>query len=178
MKPATLYGVPHSLYAGRARSYLINADIAYRECAPNTDHYMQSVLPKAGGRFGMPTLELPDGNVIRDGAAIIDHYEAATGHTFSPATPRQAFVSRLFDVIGAEGLLRPAMHYRWNFDEENLSFIEFHMAMIPPPGTVGESMAGKIAAEMRKTTQRFGVNANLVLRMLMQTKPKEVEQIV
>ncbi len=37
---ATLYGVPHSLYAGRARSYLIKAGIAYREQAPKTEHYL------------------------------------------------------------------------------------------------------------------------------------------
>jgi hypothetical protein len=116
LQPATLFGVPHSLYTGRARSYLIEAGIAYCEQAPNTEHYLKTVLPLAGGRLGMPTLELSDGRVIRDGAAIIDHFEEDEGHPFSPATPKQRFVSRLFDVIGAEGLLRPAMHYRWNFD--------------------------------------------------------------
>lgn len=155
--PATLYGVAHSLYTGRARSYLIKADIPYREQAPNTEHYMTTVLPLAGGRFAMPTLELADGRVIRDGAAIIDHFEDDGGHTYSPATPKQRIVSRLFDVIGAEGLLRPAMHYRWNFDAENLAFLKAHMLMITPPGDIGIKMADKVAEEMRKATVRFGV---------------------
>jgi len=158
LRPATLYGVPHSLYTGRARSYLIKAGIAYREQAPNSEYYLKTVLPLAGGRLGMPTLELPDGRVIRDGAAIIDHFEADEGHPFSPATPKQRFVSRLFDVIGAEGLLRPAMHYRWNFDAENLDFLILHMRMLVPPGDIGNQMARKVADQMREATVSFGVS--------------------
>ena len=29
----------------------------------------------------------------------------------------------LFDVIGIDGLLRTAMHYRWNFPGDNLDFV-------------------------------------------------------
>lgn len=155
--PLTLYGVSHSLYTGRARSYLIKAGIPYREQPPNTAHYKNHVLPNAGGRRGIPVVELEDGDVIRDGAAIIDHFEAVSGHPFSPATPKQNFFSLLFDVIGAEGLLRPAMHYRWNFDEENLDFLMFHFQMIMPPGDVGAEMARKSAGQMRQAAMGFGV---------------------
>ena len=155
MPNATLYGIPHSLYAGRARSYLIKAGIAYRELAPTTEHYFQNVLPKAGGRSSMPTLELADGQVIRDGAAIIDHFENETGHTFSPVSPKQRFFSRLFDVIGAEGLLRPAMHYRWNFDAENIDFLRFHMTLLSG-GDAG--LANKFVENMRRAARQFGVS--------------------
>ena len=123
-----------SLYTGRARSYLINAGLPYRERPTTSPHFIDTVLPKAGGRRSLPTVELPDGTVIRDGVAIVDHFEAEAGHPFSPATPKQRIVSRLFDAIGAEGLLRPAMHYRWNFDDENLAFLTFHFETIFPPG--------------------------------------------
>ncbi len=156
-QPVTLYGVPHSLYTGRARSYLIKADIAYREQAPNTEHYQKTVVPLAGGRRGLPTLECPDGRVIRDGAAIIDHFEEETGHRFSPKTPKHRFFSRLFDVIGAEGFLRPAMHYRWNFETENLDYLNFHFEMLTPRGDVGVGMARKVADQMRRATVGFGV---------------------
>ncbi|MEO1027796.1 MAG: glutathione S-transferase family protein [Pseudomonadota bacterium] len=156
--PLTLYGVSHSLYTGRARSYLIKAGIPYREQPPNTARYKNHVLPNAGGRRGIPVIELDGGDVIRDGAAIIDHFEAASGHTFSPATPKQRFFSRLFDAIGAEGLLRPAMHYRWNFDEDNLDFLMFHFQMIMPPGEIGAEMAKKSAGQMRQAAMAFGVN--------------------
>ena len=39
--------------------------------------------------------------------------------------PRQQVVSALFDVIGTDGLLRPAMHYRWNYPDENLDFVRY-----------------------------------------------------
>lgn len=80
----------------------------------------------------MPTVELPDGTVIRDSVAIVDHFEAERGWPATPTTTRQRIVSRLFDVIGAEGLLRPAMHYRWNFDATQLEFLRFHFRTILP----------------------------------------------
>ena len=134
MNPIILYGSPFSLYTGRPRSYFIKAGLPYREVPHTSEHYMNTVLPKAGGRRGMPTVELPDGTVIRDGVAIVDHFEAEGGHAFSPTTPKQRFVSRLFDAIGAEGMLRPAMHYRWNFDEQHLEFLTWHFRTVFPPG--------------------------------------------
>lgn len=133
MQPIVLYGVPISLYTGRARSYLIKAGLSYREAPPTSAHFMETVLPKAGGRRSMPTVELPDGTVIRDSVAIVDHFESGSGHGFSPRTPKQRIVSRLFDAIGAEGLLRPAMHYRWNFDAVQQEFVETHFEAIYPP---------------------------------------------
>ena len=40
--------------------------------------------------------------------------------------PKQRIISALFDVIGTDGLLRPAMHYRWSFPEDNLAFVRYH----------------------------------------------------
>lgn len=157
-QPLTLYGVPHSLYTGRARSYLIKAGIPFCELPPSAPRYQSEVVPKAGGKLGLPTIEFPDGRVIRDGASIIDFFEGKGGHTFSPTTPKQRFFSRLFDAIGAEGLLRPAMHYRWNFEAENLDYLVFHFEMLMPPGDAGKAMARKAADKMRGATRAFGVN--------------------
>ena len=158
----TLYGTPLSLYAGRARSYLIKAGIDYRETTPTSLHYAKHVVPHAGGRRSMPTVELSDGTVIRDGAAIVDYFEAETGFCFSPRTPKQRIISRLFDVIGAEGMLRPAMHYRWNFPEENLDFLTFHFRSVMPPGPKREAMAEAAADSMRTACREFGVTADTV----------------
>ncbi|MEL7546965.1 MAG: glutathione binding-like protein [Pseudomonadota bacterium] len=153
----TLYGAPHSLYTGRARSYLIKAGLPYRETAAISQHYGTHVKPNAGGRHGLPTVELADGNVIRDGAAIIDHFEAQNGHAFSPKTPKQHLFSLLLDVIGAEGLLRPAMHYRWNFDAENLPFLRLHFEMLVPDRPDRSALALKVENQMRGAAQAFGV---------------------
>ena len=37
MTQAILYGIPISLYTGRARSYLIKAGIDYKEVSPDRD---------------------------------------------------------------------------------------------------------------------------------------------
>ena len=153
----TLYGVPHSLYTGRARSYLIKAGILHTETPANTPHYRNNVLPKAGGRLSLPTIEFEDGRVIRDGAAIIDHFEAENGFPFKPKTPKQNVMSLLFDAIGAEGLLRPAMHYRWNFDAENIAFLRFHFEMLVPDLPNRKEMALKAENQMRGATKAFGV---------------------
>lgn len=158
----TLYGAPHSLYTGRVRSYLIKAGIAYREMAPNTTHYLSKVLPKAGGRFGMPTIEIENGDVIRDGAAIVDYFEKLTGNPFTPSTPKQSFFSLLLDVIGAEGLLRPAMHYRWHFEEENFEFLKLHFRMITSSDAEGEKMADRLFDDMRiRATPAMGATSEL-----------------
>ena len=105
MQEVTLYGSPISLYTGRVRSYLIKNGIRYRERETHSEHFKNEVLPKAGGLRTIPIVETSDGMVIRDGVAIVDHFEDTNGHDCSPTSPQQLIASLLFDVIGAEGLL-------------------------------------------------------------------------
>ena len=156
MSEITLYGSPLSLYTGKARSYLIKSRLSYREVLPNTQHYETNVLPKMGGRRSIPVVETANGEVIRDGAAIIDHYESRNGQLYSPKTPKQQFISRLFDVIGMEGLLRPAMHYRWNFDDFNKEFVQFHFETFIPPNLDRKALAEKRMNQMRDAGRSFG----------------------
>ena len=72
-KPIVLYGSPMSLYTGRVRSYLIKNRIPYVEEPHATPHYHNVVLPKAGGRRGIPTIEFTDLSVIRYGVESLDH---------------------------------------------------------------------------------------------------------
>lgn len=152
----TLYGAPLSLYTGRPRSYLIKSGENYREQTPTTRYFLDDIVPRAGGRSGMPTLETADGEVIRDGAAIIDHFEALNSRRFTPTGARQNVISLLFDVIGAEGLMRPAMHYRWNFPEANLAFLTFHFESCIPGWLDRASVAQKSMNQMRNAGQMFG----------------------
>ena len=156
MSKVTLYGSSLSLYTGRARSYLIKTGIPYEETLPTSQHFQENVLPKMGGRRSVPVIETEEGEVVRDGAAIIDHYEAINNQCFSPVTPKQQTLSLLFDVIGTEGLLRPAMHYRWNFPEENLDFLTFHFECFIPPHLDKKQMAEKQMNRMRNSGENFG----------------------
>lgn len=138
--PITLYGVPISLYTGRARSYLIKAALPYVEKTHTTKYFFDNVLPKAGGRRSLPTVELEDGTVIRDSVAIVDHFEAERGYPHTPTTPRQQIVSLLIDAFGSEGMMRPAMYYRWAFPEQD-AFIKFHFEAMTPYNATPEQTA-------------------------------------
>jgi glutathione S-transferase len=156
MQELTLYASPVSLYSGKARSYLIKAGIPYSEISPGNAHYREQVLPKAGGAT-MPTIELADGTVVRDGTRIFDHFEAGESQ-FAPQSPCQSVVSLLFDVIGSEGLLRPAMHYRWNFPDSNDAFLKRHFEMLAPEGIDASQMAEAGMQRMRMAGVAFGTS--------------------
>ncbi|MFK7863791.1 MAG: glutathione S-transferase family protein [Pseudohongiellaceae bacterium] len=157
MTETILYGSPLSLFTGRARSYLIKAGIAYRETTPTSEHFKNQILPKMGGRQSIPVVETETGEVIRDGAAIIDFYETFSNKRFSPSSPKQKILSLLFDAIGCEGLLRPAMHYRWNFPDKNLDFLQFHFETFIPKELDRASLASKRMDQMRGAGRAFGV---------------------
>ncbi len=153
----TLYAIPHSLYSGRARSYLIKNGIAFRELSTGHESFKADILPRAKLPT-IPVLLTPQGQVIRDGAAIIEYFEAANGRPCQPSTPCQHIVSGLFDVIGAEGLLRPAMHYRWNFPQENLDFLHFHFLCSQPDSPEREAKTAHMMDRMRHVGTAFGVS--------------------
>ena len=153
----TLYAITHSLYSGRARAYLVKNGIPFEERSTGHESFKADVLPK-GKLPTIPTLVIPGGEVIRDGAAIIEHFEAANGRPCRPTGPRQRVLSALFDVIGSEGLLRPAMHYRWNFPEDNLAFLRYHFFHSQRDVPAREEKTERMMGRMRHVAGIWGVN--------------------
>ncbi len=151
-----LYALPHSLYSGRARSYLIKNNIPFQEFSCGHESYKAEIVAEAK-LATIPVLRTEEGQVIRDGAAIIEYFEAANGRPCLPATPKQQIISGLFDLIGAEGLLRPAMHYRWNFPEENLSFLHYHFFHSQRDHPEREAKTQYMMDKMRYAATVFGV---------------------
>ncbi|MEM8499336.1 MAG: glutathione S-transferase family protein [Pseudomonadota bacterium] len=156
-EPHTLYAMTHSLYSGRARSYLIKNQIPFIERSTGHESFKTEVLPK-GKLPTIPTLQTPGGEVIRDGAAIIEYFEAAGGRPCRPPGQRQQIVSALVDVIGAEGLMRPAMHYRWNYPEDNLAFVRYHFLYSQRNTSQREEKTEYMMNRMRHAAMIFGVN--------------------
>jgi glutathione S-transferase len=160
--PHILYGGPVSLYTGKVRSYLRKNNINFVEVHPNSERYLKHVVPTVG-RWIMPCLETPDGRIIQDGADIIDYFDAEIQLSKYPTHPTTAVhraVTHLFELFGGEGLLRAAMHYRWNFDEQNLSFLEseFGISVIPKMTSDQISMNfARSSGRMRKAAVTFGV---------------------
>ena len=153
----TLYGIAHSLYTGRARSYLIKNGIAFKELSTGHESFKAEILPKAKLPT-IPTLLTAGGQVIRDGAAIIEHFESSNGRLCRPKLPKQQIVSALFDVIGTDGLLRPAMHYRWNYPEDNLSFLHYHFYHSQRDLPTRDEKTERMMDRMRHVAQIWGVN--------------------
>lgn len=152
-----LYAITHSLYSGRARSYLIKQRIPFQELSTGHESFKAEVLPK-GKLPTIPTLLMPDGEVVRDGAAIIEHFEAANGRPCQPQGSCQQIASLLFDVIGTDGLLRPAMHYRWNFPDDNLAFIRYHFYHSQRDLPNRDDKTEHMMNRMRHAAQIFGVS--------------------
>lgn len=134
-----LYGMAGSLYTAKVRAYLRKQGIAFRERAPAHPRFLEAAVP-AVGRWIIPILETPEGAFLQDGADILAHFEARGPRLpATPASPVHEAVARLFELFGGEGLLRPAMHYRWNFDAENLAFIKADFLFGLAPGVDGEA---------------------------------------
>ncbi|MEM9513371.1 MAG: glutathione S-transferase family protein [Actinomycetota bacterium] len=157
----TLYGGPPSLYTGKARSYLRRQGIDFVEVSPGSDRYRNEIIPQVG-RWIIPVLETPDGEVIQDGADIIDHFErGAHPRRFEvyPRSPVLLAISHVFELFGGEGLLRPAMHYRWNFDDDNLDFLASEFALLGPPvdDETARRFFDRSSGRMRRAAVSFGV---------------------
>lgn len=151
-----LYAITHSLYSGRARSYLIKHQIPFEEYSTGHESFKNEVLPK-GKLATIPTLVTSEGAVIRDGAAIIEYFEALNGRPSQPDGPLQRIISALFDVIGTDGLLRPAMHYRWNFPDDNLPFLRYHFLHSQRDTSERSEKTEAMMNRMRYAAMIFGV---------------------
>ena len=162
-----LYGTPGSLYTGKARSYLIKQGISFQNRAAGEARFREEIVPKIG-RWIIPVLESADGEILQDGSDIIDHFEAKGTARLPayPATPLHRLIGQIFELFGGEGLLRPAMHFRWNFDETNQAFLSKDFpAALAPTGATAEVQAGIFAmasGRMRKAMRSFGVTPDSI----------------
>ncbi|MDD3443841.1 MAG: glutathione S-transferase N-terminal domain-containing protein [Zavarzinia sp.] len=122
--PYILYGAPVSLYTGKSRAFMRKSGLPFRERLPSDPRYTSEILAKIG-RFWLPVLEAPDGTLVQDTTEIVDFIESREPDVLTcyPASPRQAIAALIIELYGDEGLVRQAMHYRWNFLEENGRFL-------------------------------------------------------
>ena len=128
----TLWGSAHSLYTGKARSYLVKKGLPFREHYLSHPDFAARILP-AIGKSSVPVLETEQGEIVQDSGDIIDLLESRhVAPVVDPVSPLQKLVSLLFDAFGSEYLLPTAMHYRWSYREQQEEFLraEFGRAII------------------------------------------------
>ncbi len=113
-----LWGAPVSLWSGRTRAYFIKKGIDYQEIYPANPRFMTDIVPNIG-YFAVPVTELQDGTLIQDGTDVMEYFEKQTAiPSMLPETPVQRAVAWLLECFGCDLFFIPAMHYRWNFPEQ------------------------------------------------------------
>jgi acyl-CoA-binding protein/glutathione S-transferase len=169
-----LYGMPGSLYTAKVRSYLRKQRIPFEERSTAHPTFRDHILPMIG-RWIIPVLQTPDGTLVQDGSMIIDHLESLRDHRSTkpgeqgpsalPPDPLLRVLAHLFELFGGEGLLRPAMHYRWNFDADNLEFLrrDFTSSLAPAASATEQAEVFAFSSSrMRGATKAFGVNSETI----------------
>ncbi|MDZ7791752.1 MAG: glutathione S-transferase family protein [Xanthomonadales bacterium] len=161
----TLYAAECSLYSGKLRSYLRKKGIAYREIAPSVLTYKRFIVPRTGVSY-IPVLHTPDDEVWQDTTEIIDRLEARhPDPAVYPESPCQRLVSLLLEVYGDEWLLIPAMHYRWNFPDDNLPFLhdEFGGVAFPwLPRFLRRRLGRRVAARFAGFVPGLGITEDTI----------------
>lgn len=156
---ATLFGAPLSLYSGKARAYIDWKGVDYAEVLATPDVYRDVILPHVG-RPVIPVVRCDDGAVLQDTTCIIDHYEAAApGPSVYPDGPRQRLAALLIECFADEWLVIPAMHYRWQYNEEWI-YGEFGKVALPGGTPEEQAEAGRQrAAPFRGSVPMLGITA-------------------
>ncbi|MEO0982080.1 MAG: glutathione S-transferase family protein [Pseudomonadota bacterium] len=126
----TLYGAEVSYFTGKARAYLDWADLPYEERLATRDVYKDVIVPRVGWPV-IPVLIGPDEEVLQDTSDIIDALEARhLGLSVYPCDPAQRLAALLFELLGDEWLVIPAMHYRWRYNRD-FAYREFGKISAP-----------------------------------------------
>ena len=157
----TLYGMAASLYTGKVRAYMRRNHVPFAEEKAGGERF-NTVVREAVGRWIIPVIETPDGDFVQDGTDILDHFEREgfSKHSIYPTDPKLKVIAHLFELFGGEGILRAAMHYRWNFDETNLAFLKTTFEDVLPNGLSQENREAMFlhaSGRMRKAAIAFGV---------------------
>jgi len=157
----TMYGAEMSLYSGKARSYLRKQGFDFEEVKASLKIYKNIIIPNTGVRY-IPVVKTTDGQYLQDTSVIIDELEKVSkAPSVYPSTPKQRLAAQLLEVYGDEWLLIPAMHYRWNFPNQNQPFIfqEFGSVIFPnAPAFLRRFIGKRIGAKFQGFVPGLGIN--------------------
>lgn len=115
--PLRVHGLDLSYFTGKLEGYLRCKGIAYDLVEMSTGSF--KACAKATGVAQMPQVEWHNGQWLSDTTQIIEFLEANTpGGSVIPADPLMRFVAQLLEDFGDEWLWRPALYYRWAFEQD------------------------------------------------------------
>ena len=124
--PITVYGSSISYFTGKLENYFRIKGIPYT-LQPMDVQRDAPILREEVGSTQMPAIRLGDGRFMSDTTTIIQWLEEQFPEpTFPPADPLQQFFCLLLEDYADEWLWRPAMHYRWYY-EQGARFASDHL---------------------------------------------------
>lgn len=134
--PLTLHGPEVSYFTGKLEAALRYMELPYATVPKGPVH-----MARATGVAQVPGLELADGRWLTDTTPILAWLDARYPEAeVIPRNPVTAWFSRLLEDYADEWLWRPAMHYRWDYEEgaEHMSrvLVDEIDVKIPLPGFV------------------------------------------
>ncbi len=165
--PYVLYAMQASLYSAKVRSWLTYNNVDFVEKSTGKKEYLEGVVPKLG-RWIIPALVTPSGTLLQDGTDILDYLDSNVANKGSifPECPTLRTIAHSFEIFGSEGLLRPAMHYRWDFDEHNLEFLRLSFRDLFPTSLSDDEASmmfeQSAAKRMRKVATAFGITPDTI----------------
>ena len=116
-QPYELHGLKLSYFTGKLEAYLRAKGIAFTFVEMDTADFRRCA--KQTGVAQMPQLRTPQGDWLTDTTAIMARFEdQGIEPRLRPATATGAFLSRLLEDAFDEWLWRPALYYRWAFEED------------------------------------------------------------
>lgn len=114
----TLYGLKLSYFTGKLEAYLRAKGVAVQFVEMDTADFRQCA--KETGVAQMPQLRSPQGTWLTDTTAILAKFEdEGVEPKLRPKTTTGEFLSRLLEDAFDEWLWRPALYYRWAFEEDS-----------------------------------------------------------
>jgi len=126
-KPIILYGSNISYFTGKMENYFKVKEIPYSFKAMRFPSFKKTMIEKVGVQQ-MPAVVLNDGRWMTDTTKMIQWFESNyPQNTIIPNDASQAFLCFLIEDWADEWWWRPAMHYRW-FYEEGARFASWHLA--------------------------------------------------
>ncbi|MBX2849592.1 MAG: glutathione S-transferase family protein [Acidiferrobacterales bacterium] len=164
-KAYKLYGTPFSLYSGKVRSYLLKKGLTFEEVLSTVKVYREFIKPRTGVSY-IPVIHTPDDRVIQDTSVIIDALENQHPMpSIYPESPKQRLVSLLLECYGDEWLVIPAMHYRWNFPDQNQPYVfqNFGLVVAPnAPSFIRAWLGKKLGSRFKDMLPSLGINQTTI----------------
>jgi len=115
--PYVMYGLSCSYFTGKLEAYFHTKGVPYRFEEMTRGQFR--MCGRATGVIQLPCVQTPDGSWLTDTTAIIEHFEERdAGPRVRPDDAATAFCSLLLEDLFDEWYWRPALYYRWAFDED------------------------------------------------------------